>query len=113
VIPRADAILTEAADDTPFTITSGARPQQNLCYEDTLGRFFAGTWAADAFDSAQRPFPYNQFAYVIDGSITLIDAEGAEHVFNPGDAYFIPEGTECRATTASSVRLYIAAIKSG
>ena len=41
------------------------------------GRFFSGTWAAQAFESGQRPFPYYEFAYVQDGSITLTDAEGA------------------------------------
>ena len=113
VVPQADASLTDVADDTPFAITSGARPQQNLCYEDTVGRFFAGTWVADAFDSAQCPFPYNQFAYVHDGSITLTDAEGTAHVFNAGDAFFVPEGVECRARVTGKVRLYIAVVKSG
>lgn len=112
VIPQADADLAEVADGTPFTITSGAKPMQNLCYEDTVGRFLAGTWAAGAFESAEQPFPYHQFAYVIEGSITLVDAGGVEHVFKTGDAFFVPEGTVCRATT-SGVRLYFAVIKSG
>lgn len=112
VIPQANASLAEVADGMPFVITSDAQPMQNLCYEDTVGRFFAGTWAASASKSAERPFPYNQFAYLIDGSITLIDAGGTEHVFNTGDAFFVPEGTVCRATT-NGVRLYFAAIKSG
>ena len=105
-------MMTEVAGGAPFAITSGARPRQNICYKDTTGRFFSGTWAARAFESRQRPFPYNEFAYVQDGSITLIDAEGATQVFNAGDAFFIPEGVECNATVASSVRLYIAVIKS-
>ena len=113
VIPQADTPLTDIADGAPFAISSGARPQHKVCYEDTTGRFFAGTWAAEAFESGQRPFPYNEFAYVQDGSITLTDAEGADHVFNVGDAFFIPEGVECNATVANSVRLYIAVIKSG
>jgi uncharacterized cupin superfamily protein len=113
VIPQADAILTDVADGAPFAISSGARPQHKICYEDTTGRFFAGTWAAEAFKSRQRPFPYNEFACVQDGSITLTDAEGADHVFNVGDAIFIPEGVECNATVTNGVRLYIAVIKSG
>jgi uncharacterized cupin superfamily protein len=113
VIPQADAILTDVADGDPFAISTGARPQQKICYEDTTNRFFAGTWAAEAFESRQRPFPYNEFAYVQDGSITLTDTEGVDHVFNVGDAFFIPEGVECSATVANSVRLYIAVIKSG
>jgi len=112
VIPRPDAVMTDVAHDSPFAITSGATPQQNVCYEDTTGRFFAGTWAAQAFESRQRPFPYNEFAYVQDGSITLTDAEGTAHVFNTGDAFFIAEGVQCNATVANSVRLYIAVTKS-
>jgi len=113
VIPKVDAILTEVAEDAPFAITSGARPQHNVCYKDTTGRFFSGTWASEAFESGQRPFPYNEFAYVQDGSITLTDAGGAAQVFNAGDAFFIPERAECDATVVDSVRLYISVIKPG
>ena len=112
VIPKADAVLTEVAEDAPFAVTSGARPQQNVCYKDTTGRFFSGTWASEAFESEQRPFPYNEFAYVQDGSIKLTDAEGAAEEFDAGDAFFIPEGVECNATVAGSVRLFITVIKS-
>jgi uncharacterized cupin superfamily protein len=112
VILKADAVLKEAVDGAPFEVTTGTRPQHKVCYEDTTGRFFAGIWASDAFESRQRPFPYNEFAYVQDGSITLSDAEGATQIFNTGDAFFIPEGVECAATVAISVRLYIAVIKS-
>jgi len=111
VIPKADADMTEVTAHAPFAITSGARPQQNVCYTDTTGRFFSGTWASEAFESGQRPFPYNEFAYVQDGSITLTDAEGVAQTFSAGDAFFIPEGAECDATVANSVRLYIAVIK--
>ncbi len=112
LIPNADAILNEVAGDAPFAITSGARPRHNVCYKDTTGRFFSGTWASEAFESKQRPFPYNAFAYVQDGSITLTDADAAAQVFNAGDAFFIPQGVECDATVANSVRLYIAVVKS-
>ena len=109
---QAVAVLTEVTDDAPFAVTSGARPQQNVSYKDTTGRFFSGTWASEAFESEQRPFPYNEFAYVQDGSITLTDAEGAAEEFDAGDAFFIPEGVECSATVAGSVRLFITVIKS-
>ena len=82
-------------------------------YKDTTGRFFSGTWASEAFESRQRPFPYNEFAYVYEGSITLTDTKGAAQEFTAGDAFFIPEGVECEAAVASSVRLYITVIKPG
>ena len=112
VIPKADAMLSEIDDDAPFQVTCGAGPQQNVCYKDTTGRFFSGTWASEDFESKQRPFPYNAFACVQDGSITLTEAELAAQVFNAGDAFFIPQGVECDATVANSVRLYIAVVKS-
>ena len=112
VIPRADAMLSEIEHDAPFQVSCGARPLQNVCYKDATGRFFAGTWASEAFASKQRPFPYNEFAYVQDGSITLTNARGAARVFNAGDAFFIPQGVECDATVANSVRLYFAVVKS-
>jgi uncharacterized cupin superfamily protein len=112
VIPKADAILTEDAEDAPFAITSGARPKQNVCYKDKTGRFFSGTWASETFESAQRPFPYYEFAYVYDGSITLTDAQGVAQIFNAGDAFFVPKGVVCNASVANNVRLYFAVIKS-
>ena len=112
VIPKADAVLTEVTDDAPFDVTSGARPRHNVCYTDTMGKFLSGTWASKTFESRQRPFPYNEFAYVQDGSITLTDAKGVAHVFKTGDAFFVPQGVECSATVANSVRLYFAVVKS-
>jgi uncharacterized cupin superfamily protein len=112
VVPKADAVLKEVTDDSPFEVTSGAKPQQNICYQDTTGRFLSGTWASEAFESRRRPFPYNEFAYVQDGSITLTDAQDFAQVFNAGDAFFIPKGVECNASVATSARLYIAVIKS-
>lgn len=88
-------------------------PNQDVSYKDTTGRFYAGTWTSAAFASEQRPHPYNEFAYVQDGSITLTGTDGTAQAFNTGDAFFIPEGVVCSATVASSVRLYFTVIKPG
>jgi uncharacterized cupin superfamily protein len=112
IIPKVDAALIEVSVDTPFALTCGSAPQQNVCYTDVTGRFTAGTWASDSFESEQRPFPYNEFAYVQDGSMTLTNADDSVEVFNAGDAFFIPEGTVCNAAVAANVRLFFAIIKS-
>lgn len=41
-----------------------------------------------------------------------LEAGGAAQVFNAGDAFFIPKGTECRASVANNIRMYIAVVKS-
>jgi len=112
VVPNADAVLTEVDEDASFVISSGVKPRLSVCYKDAKGRFFSGIWAADAFESERRPFPYNEFAYVQEGSITLADAAGAVEEFNAGDAFFIPQGVDCAATVSDSVRLIFAVIKS-
>ena len=111
IIPKADAPLSAQTEDQPFAVTSGAAPQQHVAYTDATGKFISGTWASDAFESEQRPFPYNQFAYVQDGAMTLTDVQGTAHVFNAGDAFFIPEGTECSAAVTGSVRLFFTVVK--
>ena len=40
----------------------------------------------------------------------MTDADGTDQVFDAGDAFFIPEGVECSATVANSVRMTIAVI---
>ena len=112
VIPSADDTLTEAAEDGPFAVGSGAKPRQDICYRDTTGRFFSGTWASDAFESEQRPFPYYEFALVRSGSITLTTAAGVAEKFDAGDAFFVPKGLVCDASVADNVCLYFAVIKS-
>jgi uncharacterized cupin superfamily protein len=87
-------------------------PQQDIYYEDATGKFFSGMLVSEAFASEQRPYPHNEFAYVQDGSITLTDAQGTAHEFVAGDAFFVPQGVECSATVANSVRLYITVIQS-
>jgi uncharacterized cupin superfamily protein len=86
--------------------------QQNIGYEDTAGRFSSSIWTSEAYESGQHPFPHNEFAYVQDGSITFTDAEGVAHVFNAGDAFFVPEGVVCSAAVANNVLMYITIIKS-
>ncbi len=112
VTPKTDAMLRETEDEALFQVTCGARPQQDVCYKSATGRFYSAAWAAEAFESEQRPFPCNEFACVQDGSISLTDSEGASHVFKAGDAFFIPQGVECSATVVNSVRLHIAVVKS-
>ena len=88
-----------------------ADPQQKVSYTDATGRFFSGTWTSEAFESGQRAHPYNEFAYVQDGSIAITDVEGVVEVFNAGDAVFLPEGLVCSLAVANSVTLLIAVIK--
>lgn len=88
-------------------------PQENISYEDTTGRFYSGMRTLDAFVSKPKAHPYNEFAYIGSGSITLTDEQGAKQEFGAGDAFFVPQGVVCGAAVPDSVSLYIAVIKPG
>ncbi|WP_339673457.1 cupin domain-containing protein [Dasania marina] len=110
IIPKADAPLSAMRTAAPFAVTQGAAPQEHVCYTDVTGKFIAGTWASEAFESAPQAFPYNEFAYVQAGSISLYDEAGNEQCFNAGDAFFIPESVVCHAIVSASVTLFFTVI---
>jgi uncharacterized cupin superfamily protein len=113
IIPRADAPVEPLACAEPFLIRGTAPVQrQHICYRDNTGKFLSGTWESDPFESEARPFPYNEFACVQTGSLTLIDERGEEHSFKSGDALFLPEGVVCSARATEKVRLFFAVLKS-
>lgn len=112
VIPRADAPMNSISDPEAFIDAGGlASQRQHLCHEDGTGRFRVGTWESDAFESSVAPFPYHQFAWLIEGTLTLLDQEGKEHDFSPGDALFVPEGVLCGARAAEKVKLFFAIVR--
>ena len=112
IIPRAEAPVEPLSYAEPFLIR-GAIPvqRQNICYKDNTGKFLSGTWESEPFESEFRPFPYNEFACVQTGSLTLIDESGKEHSFKSGDALFLPQGVVCSARATEKVRLFFAVLK--
>lgn len=109
VIPQADAPM-EVMDNTDPFVINGTKPVQknHTCYEDTTGQFFSGTWDSEPFTSEIKPFPCNEFVYLLEGSITLIDEDGNEHFVKAGDAFFVPQGTVCGWRTTEYVRKFYA-----
>lgn len=112
IIPLADAPLESLSTEPAFLGKGGDGVQrEHICYRDNRGRFLAGTWSSEPFESEERPFPYNEFAYVQAGAINLIDVDGEEHRFSAGDAFFVPQGVICRARVSEPVRLFFAIVR--
>jgi uncharacterized cupin superfamily protein len=88
-------------------------PKEGVSYQDATGRFSSRIQTLDARESELRAQPHNEFAYISDGSITLINEQGASQEFVAGDAYFIPQGVLCSMAVQDSVSMYIALIQPG
>lgn len=51
----------------------------------------AGLWHSTPYTERYDSYPINEFMYIIEGSVTLIDDSG-EHTFRAGDSFVLPKG---------------------
>ena len=68
-------------------------------------RVSAGVWEA-APHTSEAQARYSEFMYLLDGSVTLIDAAGREEMFGAGDALLVPRGTRYTWKQTERLRKY-------
>ena len=51
--------------------------------------FSAGLWTCTAHETVVGEYPVHEFIHLLEGSI-ILTVDGEEHVFEAGDAFFIP-----------------------
>ena len=56
------------------------------------GQFIAEVYEADPAKLRIDDFPYDEYIYVIEGRLILIDDDGDESEFKPGDSLILPKG---------------------
>lgn len=101
-----DCVLTDD-DLLPDTST----PQrEKIFFENDHGNFEVGCWDTQTMDTPAEPFPWHEFAQVLEGEVTLTDADGTAHHFAKGDIFFIPAGTVCAWTVPTYLKKYYAAL---
>jgi uncharacterized cupin superfamily protein len=102
--PHVGTAQTPVVDNGFYNLVNAKEIQKNdVSYTNVSGKFYAGTWDSEAFESSPVEFPVNKFAYVLEGILTLTDQDG-QHDFVKGDAFFIPAGTICSAKSNGYVR---------
>lgn len=85
-------------------------PTQYDCgyFEDATHQMFVGLWESTPFERAVVPFPRNELMCILEGSVTLTDGDGNEHVFAAGDAAYVRMGTRCSWKSTEIVRKFYA-----
>ncbi|WP_050927714.1 cupin domain-containing protein [Aestuariivita boseongensis] len=103
--------------DPEFTLTdddilpdSSVKQREKVLFTNDHGNFEVGCWDSVAFTSEVAPFPYHEFCQVLEGEVTLTDADGARHVFKPGECFFIPAGTPVGWHVLAYLKKYYAAL---
>lgn len=68
-------------------------PRQSARFDyGSLGTVMAaGIWACTQ-GKFTAVYPYNEYATILEGSVTITDADGKSVTYNPGDSHFVAKG---------------------
>jgi len=91
---------------TPSKNDAGASELDAEIFVNDTGNMSAGMWEADAFESGMEPFPFHEFAQILNGNVVITQEAGTQHAFAAGDCLFIAAGTVCSWKCDAPVRKY-------
>jgi len=66
----------------------------------------AGVWEAAPRTGGPNTLEYSEFMYILEGSVTLVDAQGQKQTFKAGEAVLAPRGVEIIWQQTEPVRKY-------
>ena len=77
----------------PATV-EGAPPNEkgHIFFTNATGNLTVGVWEATSYRERIDSYPVDEVMFVLEGSVTIIDAEGKSESFGPGDAFVMPKG---------------------
>ena len=77
-------------------------------YADQTGQLDAGVWECEPNRHVYEAAPYDEFVYLLEGRIDVIDDDGAVETFKAGDSFILPRGCKCTWDVKEPVRkLYV------
>jgi uncharacterized cupin superfamily protein len=81
----------------PKSIESGSPVQRgNLYFNDADLGLMAGVWDCTPFTGSMAPYDVNEFMSILEGSVTMVLADGTQETINAGESFVIPKGLVCR-----------------
>ncbi len=98
----------ERWEDIPTSELESGNPVQrgHFSIKDDQHGVSAGVWDCTAFTSRLGPYPVNEFMIVLEGSVTIVEADGRETTVNPGESFLIPKGLVCKWKQPGYLRKY-------
>lgn len=64
-------------------------------YKSEDGEFMVGTWDSTPYHRRAMFYPHYELMYLLDGSVTFVDEDGAEGTFDKGDIFLVEQGASC------------------
>ncbi|MEM7122224.1 MAG: cupin domain-containing protein [Pseudomonadota bacterium] len=65
-----------------------------------------GVWECAPCKEEIDAYPVNEMMTVLDGSVTVTDADGNAETYVSGDTFFIPKGTPCTWEITKTLRKF-------
>jgi uncharacterized protein len=62
------------------------------CRINTPSQVRAGVWEATRYAEKLTDYPYHEIVFLIEGSISIVDEQGHEERFYPGESFFLEKG---------------------
>ena len=99
---------SEKMENTDPFVIKGNQPVQHdsTAFTNDAENLFVGMWDSTAFESEMLPFPCHEFVRLLEGEITITEADGTVNVFTAGDVFMVPEGTVCSWKTTGYVKKF-------
>jgi uncharacterized cupin superfamily protein len=77
-------------------LTAGKPVQRGHTYfEDKAIGLSAGVWDCTAMTGKLAPYAVNEFMFVLEGGVTIVDARGHAVTVKAGESFLIPKGMPC------------------
>lgn len=80
----------------------------HLYIDDGEHGFSAGVWDCTPFTTILRPYPFNEFMLIVEGSVTIAEPGGRETAIHAGETFIIPKGLNCQWKQTGYLRKYYA-----
>jgi uncharacterized cupin superfamily protein len=78
-------------------LESGQPVQRGIEYfGDARIGLTAGVWDCTTFTGTMGPYPVNEFMFVLEGTVTIVEAGGRETSISAGQSFVIPKGLVCQ-----------------
>src|SRR5688572_23513991 len=88
-------------------LVSGTPVQRGIEYfHDPKIGLTAGVWDCTAFTAKMGPYPVNEFMIVLEGAVTMVEANGRETTVSAGESFVIPKGLVCQWRQSGYIKKY-------
>ncbi|MEC3908947.1 cupin domain-containing protein [Sphingobium sp. CR2-8] len=64
-------------------------------YKSEDGEYMVGTWDSTPYHRRPMVYRHYELMYLLDGSVTFVDEDGAEGTFHKGDIFLVEQGASC------------------